>query len=165
MEEEEHSIEVQIPFLIHCLGPRVEIIPIYVGEMNNQQMDALAYVLTPHFERDDSIMIAVSNFTRWGKQYGFTHIRDENEEIFEGIEKIDKTGMREIEKQDPDSFMRFLERTKVPIDGKNVLCVFLKILDTSDLQTTTKFVRYSQSNHVVDENDSSVSYATGTVTF
>jgi predicted class III extradiol MEMO1 family dioxygenase len=51
--------------------------------------------------------------------------------------------MREIEKQDPDGFCKYLEVTKVPIDGKNVITIFLKILDTTDLQTTTKFLRYS----------------------
>ena len=51
--------------------------------------------------------------------------------------------MREIEKQDPDGFAKYLNVTKVPIDGRNVITAFLKVLDTTDLQTTTKFVRYS----------------------
>ena len=73
--------------------------------------------------------------------------------------------MREIEKQDPDGFAKYLDITKVPIDGKNVITTFLKILDTTDLQTTTKFVRYSQSNHVINDNDFSTSYATGLITY
>lgn len=66
MEEEEHCIEVHIPFLIHCLGPTVEIIPIYIGEMNANQMDELADVLIPHFEREDALFIVLTNLTRWG---------------------------------------------------------------------------------------------------
>jgi len=31
MEEEEYTVEIHVPFLLHCLGPHVEIIPIYVG--------------------------------------------------------------------------------------------------------------------------------------
>ena len=31
MEEEEYTVEIHVPFLLHCLGPHVEIVPVYVG--------------------------------------------------------------------------------------------------------------------------------------
>lgn len=68
MEEQEHAIEVQVPFLVYCLGPSVEIVPIYIGEMNQAQMDLISDVLIPHFEREDSLFLAVSNLTRWGER-------------------------------------------------------------------------------------------------
>lgn len=68
MEEEEYCFEVHIPFLISCLPPDVEIVPIYFGILNNKQMDDLTDVLIPHFDRKDSIFIITSNFTRWGKK-------------------------------------------------------------------------------------------------
>lgn len=73
--------------------------------------------------------------------------------------------MREIEKQDPEGFQKFLDLTQVPIDGKNVLNVILKILDTTDLQTTTKFIRYSQSNHITSEDESSISHSSGFISY
>ena len=35
--------------------------------------------------------------------------------------------MREIEKQDPDGFKRFLDSSKSPIDGKIPILIFLKV--------------------------------------
>jgi len=73
--------------------------------------------------------------------------------------------MREIEHQDPDRFTKFVNKTKIPIDGKDALLILLKILDSCNLQTTLKFVRYSQSNHVIKKTESSVSYASAIISY
>lgn len=133
MEEEEYSVEIHIPFLIHCLGPQVEIVPIYVGQMNEDQMDGLSEVLSSHFEREDSLFICSTNLCRWGEEYKFTETSGGDEEIFEGIENLDKAAMKEIEHQDPDKFTSFLESSGMQMDGKNPLLVMLKVLDECNL--------------------------------
>ena len=95
--------------------------------MNDDQMDELANVLAPHFEREDSLFITTTNMCSWGEEYNFTEVGEGDEEIFESIENLDKAGMREIEHQDPDKFVKFLNKTNVPIDGKNPMIVLLKV--------------------------------------
>jgi len=68
MEEEEYTVEIHIPFLLHCLGPLVEIIPIYIGQMNEDQLEDLSSVLTHHFDREDSLFVVTSNMCSWGEE-------------------------------------------------------------------------------------------------
>jgi predicted class III extradiol MEMO1 family dioxygenase len=49
------------------------------------------------------------------------------------------------------------------MDGKNAISILLYMIDTSNYNLKTKFVRYSQSNHVTNKEDDSVSYGSAIV--
>ncbi len=59
--EREHSLEVQIPFLMRTFK-KFEIVPILLGETSADQM---AQVLQPHFTKDDSLFIVSSDLSHY----------------------------------------------------------------------------------------------------
>ena len=51
-----------------------------------------------------------------------------------------------------------MEETETTICGHNCIEIYLRALEESGLKTTTKLLRYGQSNKVTDIDDTSVSY-------
>lgn len=156
-------MELQYPFIKKIFGDSVQIVPIYIGNINVSQENQAGDFLSDYFESDDCMFIIVTNLCHWGKKYNFTKQDEEDNEIFEVIEKFDKSAMQEIEKQDPQHFHTFLKETELNICGKNALSILLHMADVSNYNLKTKFVRYSQSNHVTDKEDDSVSYGSAIV--
>ncbi len=59
--EREHSLEVQLPFLMRTLK-KIEIVPILLGETSADQM---AEILQPHFIKNDSLFIISSDLSHY----------------------------------------------------------------------------------------------------
>jgi AmmeMemoRadiSam system protein B len=162
-DEEECCLEMQFPFIRKIFKDSVRIVPIYIGNISSQQESGYADILSDYFERDDCLFIFVTNLSHWGRKYAYTKHNSDEGEIFEGVEKLDKNAMQEIEKQDPQHFNSFLKETEMNMDGKNAISILLHMIDTSNYNLKTKFVRYSQSNHVTSKDDDSISYGSAIV--
>ena len=61
-------------------------------------------------------------------------------------------------------FLSYINSTGNTICGRHVLYLHLKIVEHSKLKVKTKFVKYSQSEQVKKQDQSSVSYASA-ITF
>lgn len=113
--------------------------------------------------------------------------------IADAIERLDRRGMRLIERQDGPGFRRYLSRTRNTICGRYPISLFLEVLrqlregegggsgsgsggaggggsggtttttTTSKLTHSVKFVAYDQSQRVTRPSESSVSYAAALV--
>lgn len=71
-----------------------------------------------------------------------------------------------IEQLHPDAFTEYLRKYQNTICGRHPIGVFLQsiaALMKQNYQLSFKFLRYAQSNHVENQNDSSVSYASGSL--
>jgi len=60
--EQEHSIEVQLPFLQQVLSDDWELLPLSVGHVSPPEMAA---VLGPYLERDDALVIVSSDLSHY----------------------------------------------------------------------------------------------------
>ena len=58
IEEKEHSLEIQLPFLQKVLGAGFELIPIVVGDISESDRTTLAELLTKHL--DDETLLVIS---------------------------------------------------------------------------------------------------------
>lgn len=110
------------------------------------------------------------------------------ETIADAIERLDRRGMRLIERQDGPWFRAYLSRTKNTICGRFPISLFLEMLrqlrgedgsvqggggaggrgsasssSPPPLRHSVKFVAYDQSQRVVRRSESSVSYAAALV--
>lgn len=101
------------------------------------------------------------------------------ETIADAIERLDRRGMRLIERQDGRSFRRYLSKTRNTICGRFPISLFLEVLrqlkeegegggqgsrsSSSPLIHSVKFVAYDQSQRVARRSESSVSYAAALV--
>lgn len=73
-----------------------------------------------------------------------------------------------IETLNPEAFTEYLRKYQNTICGRHPISVFLQaitFLAKQNYQMNFKFLRYAQSNNVNDQNDSSVSYASGSLIF
>jgi len=176
VDEEEHSLEMQFPFLKYIFGDSdVEILPIMIGDIDFQMQEKIAECLMEFYKDKDTLFIVSSDFCHWGKRFRFTFYDKSFGKIFESIQMLDRMGMDSIESMDPNIFSEYLADYKNTICGRKPISILLSILNKFNLennlnikkegfeknQNFIKFVKYNQSSKVIEENDSSVSYAVG----
>lgn len=82
VDEEEHSIEMQLPFLAHMMRTRthaVSIVPILVGSLSVKAEGEFAKVLQPYFADTANFFVASSDFCQYEHtrkaQQAFVHGR------------------------------------------------------------------------------------------
>lgn len=74
--------------------------------------------------------------------------------------------MNLIESLNPDAFTEYLRKYQNTVCGRHPISVFMQsiaALGRQNYQLSFKFLKYAQSNQVTAENDSSVSYASGSL--
>lgn len=175
-DEEEHSIEMQLPFLKYILrnAPHVvKIVPIYVGSIIQNEERIFGRVLSKYFDDPASLFIISSDFCHWGHRFRFTPNEFPDckpgctfppESINGKIEALDRQGMDLIARQDAEGFSKYLQTSGNTICGRNPILIFMEILRNSRNKHQVEFVHYSQSNEVPSipsRDDSCVSYAAG----
>lgn len=158
-DEDEHSIEMHLPFIVKAIGRQVKIVPVYVGPVNEEMADSYGRIFAPYFDDPKTLFIISSDFCHWGEKHSFTYHNEDHGQIWQGIEKLDGEGMNHIQSHSFSGFSQYIQSTKNTICGRHPISVYLKIIQHSKLQLKTKFVKYSQSEQVRQAGQSSVSYA------
>lgn len=162
VEEQEHSLEMHLPYIRKIFeGRKIKLVPIMVGAVDNEQEAYYGKLLTKYFDDENTVFCISSDFCHWGKRFRFTHYKEEDGEIYQSIEVLDRKGMSLIEEHNTKEFAKYLQTTKNTICGRKPIAILLNIINNSKnaSKLTTKFVRYAQSGKVTDDSDSSVSYA------
>ena len=171
-DEEEHSIELHLPYLRHIFQSRedVSLIPIYVGSVVQNEERIYGRFLARFFDDPSSLIIISSDFCHWGNRFRFTP-RDfpapHETPLNTKIEELDRQGMKLIALQDSEGFSKYLQTTGNTICGKNCLLIFLQMLRNAQTKVRVDFTHYSQSTvlpEIVSRDDSCVSYAAGVAT-
>ena len=101
-DEEEHSLEMQYPFLRQAIAAGVKVVPIMVGFLTKEMDEEFASCLQQYFDSDDNLFIFSTDFCHWGKRFGYTYYKKEHGAIHESIRKLDHEGMAKIEQQDAE---------------------------------------------------------------
>ena len=161
IDENEHSMELHMPFVCNIGFPNAQLIPIMIGEISDSNITKITDILQPYFDSNDSIFLISSDFCHWGSRFEYTTIVDKSVSISKSIEKLDRAGMKLIEEQNLEKFNQYLESTENTICGKNPIKLLLSLIETSQIQFRTSFIDYAQSGEIKNKNDSSVSYAAG----
>lgn len=112
VDEEEHSLEMHLPFIRHCFSQgrvtedakdcKIKLVPILIGCPTLQQERSLATLLKPYFEDKTCIFIVSTDFCHWGTRFNFTSGGEGVEgslPIHENIEIMDRAGMSLLEEQ------------------------------------------------------------------
>lgn len=175
-DENEHSLEMQLPFLAKMFEnylDEIKIVPILVGDFNknkNISVEEFANSLVPYFKREDCLFVVSSDFCHWGERFGFTRYYEKGYgdeslsfpgDIYRGIEAMDRHGMDVIASGENaySQFNNYLKNTNNTICGRNPILLLLKLIESSKSSTTIQFLKYDQSSSVKSNRDSSVSYA------
>ncbi|CAO3660743.1 unnamed protein product [Umbelopsis vinacea] len=182
VDEEEHSIEMHLPFIYKVFESKIEnikIIPIIVGSIYADREKMYGTHLARYLADPETLFVVSSDFCHWGLRFDYTYYQAEDSSkslqlrhskpsdittpIHKSISNLDHNGMKLIEELDHDAFTRYLRETKNTICGRHPIGILLaalsKLKESGSQQAHLKFVHYDQSSPCKIARDSSVSYA------
>ena len=157
-EENEHSLEIELPFVYHLFGTNAKVVLIMVGNVSTSEKKKVAKALAPYLLDPKTAFVISSDFCHWGENFDYMYCKDRSLPFWQNIEELDKQGAALIEKEDADAFAEYIEDTGNTICGHNCIEIYLRALKESGLKTETTMLRYGQSNKATHLTDTSVSY-------
>nr|CAG4645678.1 EOG090X09ZA [Lynceus sp. MCZ IZ 141354] len=165
-DREEHSIEMQLPFIAKVFESKKDkftIVPILVGSLTPDKEAEYGRILHKYLASPENLFVISSDFCHWGQRFRYTYTDKLGGDIFQSIQRLDKQGMDIIESMEPTHFTEYLKRFGNTICGRHPIGVLLNMiydfrrLDSPKL--SLKFLHYAQSSQCRHPDDSSVSYA------
>jgi AmmeMemoRadiSam system protein B len=157
--EYEHSIEVQIPFL-QFLFKNFKIVPIvFRGDEILEEARDLANSIEEAANKlgRKIFVIASSDFTHYGRHYGYVPFFGSNEEIRKKIYELDKKAIDEIVNLHEMKFLRYVHKTGATI------CGFAPIIATMMYAKkhikSGKLLKYYCSGDISGDYENCVGYA------
>uniref|UniRef100_A0A3Q0KTB5 Protein MEMO1 n=1 Tax=Schistosoma mansoni TaxID=6183 RepID=A0A3Q0KTB5_SCHMA len=168
-DEEEHSIEMQMPYIAKMMEGyqgKFSVVPILVGYLTPEREAVYGQIFSRYLSNPENFFVISSDFCHWGKRFQYTYYDQSKGAIWQSIQALDETGMELIERLAPSEFTSYLEQYGNTICGRHPIGVLLQIVaylrrNMPNNNFNMKFVRYAQSEHCNNMNQSSVSYAAG----
>lgn len=148
----EHSLELQLP-LIKYAFPDVKIVPIVVGQLEDESDARLLGEVLKGFVGKDDLVVVSSDFTHYGPRYGYIPFR---EKVVEGIKALDREAFVHLSKIDLDSFTGFQRKTGDTICGFTPCQVLCAMLPAEAHGSMLKYATSRESG--IEDSDNSVSY-------
>ncbi|MFH1249120.1 MAG: AmmeMemoRadiSam system protein B [archaeon] len=150
----EHSIEVQIPF-IQTISNRSKILPIIckTGEIEKQKSFASIIIEASKKMKREIFIIASSDLTHFGFSYGFTPFHSS---IKENLHKMDLEAVSLITKFKSKEFLDYANETT--ICGSNAISTCIEICKALGSKNA-KLLNYYTSADLSDDYSASVGYA------
>ena len=149
---QEHSIEVQLPFLQYIKQDELEIVPLIVSHDANVKKIAEELYNIKTILKKDFIIIASSDLTHYGNFYGFLPFK---ENIKENLHKLDKEIIQNILDLDSNSFIKKAESSTVC----GTIAVSIMIEYAKLVKAKPELLKYYTSGEITDDYSSSVGYA------
>ncbi|KYQ94261.1 hypothetical protein DLAC_04559 [Tieghemostelium lacteum] len=159
VDEDEHSLEMQLPYLSKLIGNKdISIVPVMVGSIGKGNEEKYGAIFAKYFDDPENFFVISSDFCHWGQRFDYTRYNKEDGPIHKSIEVLDKQGMKIIESGNPLEFSKYLSETKNTICGRNPISVMLWTAQLSKTKCKIDSIYYEQSSQCVHSHDSSVSY-------
>ncbi|XP_064622103.1 protein MEMO1-like [Lineus longissimus] len=174
VDEEEHSIEMHLPYIAKIMErppdqKQVTIVPVLVGALPPEKEVEYGQIFAKYLADPENLFVISSDFCHWGKRFRYIHYDKSHGPIHKFIHKLDKQGMDTISKLEPHAFSEYLKTTQNTICGRYPICVLLNAIKSfrssingNGCRMQMRFIKYVQSGQCTDvEEHSSVSYAAG----
>ncbi len=147
---QEHSIEVQLPFLQYIYeGHDFKIVPIVLSSPSLSELERLAGAIR---KLSDYAVVVSSDFTHYGRSYGYTPFKKATKEaLFEH----DSRAIDFIMHRDARAFYEASKNTT--ICGKDGIVVLTLL--ARELNAKPKFLNYSTSAETSSDYENIVGYA------
>lgn len=166
-DEAEHSIELQLPFIVKAMSKRSQpytIVPMMVGAARPEKEASYGRVLAKYLAEPENAFVISSDFCHWGQRFDYQFYEKSWGKIYQSIERLDKLGMKAIKDLKLDSFSSYLKIYGNTICGRYPIRILLSAVECLMENNATqskyliKFLNYLQSSHCHHMYDSSVSY-------
>ena len=154
--QNEHSIEVQMPFVKYYL-PDTPVVPIGVANINDVQnlADVLANVVLNNPDKNIGLVVS-SDFTHYGPAFGYVPF---NENIKQKMHELDKKAIDLILTVEPERFLDYLKQTKATICGMLPIMVLLRTCQILPWNIKGELLDYYTSGDVTGDYSNAVGYA------
>jgi AmmeMemoRadiSam system protein B len=149
--ENEHSIEVQVPFLQY-INPKAKIVPLSVS--GYADFKEMAKEINIALGKKNVCFIASSDFTHYGRNFSYIPFK---KNIQDNLRKLDMDAIEFIKKLDTEGFRKYVERTGATICGQAPISLLLELLKGHARKG--KVLKYYTSGELTEDFTSSVSYA------
>ncbi|MFP4045514.1 MAG: AmmeMemoRadiSam system protein B [Candidatus Aenigmatarchaeota archaeon] len=155
---QEHSIEVQLPWLQHKLGS-VNIVPIAMRGKSQKKAQDIGEAIEAATQETAKkfIVLASSDFTHFGRSYGYTPVSGGPSAILDYVEKVDREAGEAIENLSPESFLDTVEKYNATICGTGPIAAMLYAL--KDKAKGGRILHHSTSYDVSKDKNSIVGYS------
>lgn len=159
--EQEHSIEIHLPFLQRIFRDRmagdVQVIPILVGEIDDDEAVRAAGSITAAIAGARPLFIISSDFTHYGEGFRYEPFKHTDARTTAAeLKKLDMGAVDLILKRDLPGFSGYCGRTGITICGRNPVRIALA-LPVDDFEA--KLAAYDTSGAMTGDYARSVSYA------
>jgi len=160
IHENEHSIEVQLPFLQFVFKKnkeKIKILPILIGtNATREQLKQLAMdIKEVAMDMSKNVTFIISSdFTHYGRDYNYIPFGDHRKE---NIYKMDEAAINLIKEFKPEEFLDLVEKELMTICGASPIYLLLNYLKTGK----ANLEQYYTSADLTPETNyrNSVSYA------
>ena len=153
-EENEHSLEIQLPLLQRAL-PKFSLVPILVGRMSDQDYVDLAAVLAEIVD-SHTVVVASSDFTHRGVNYGY-EVPDGPGDVQARLARLDQGSIDQITKLSRPGLLAYAEKTGTTICGLHPIALLLELLGRFP-GSKPHVVSHYTSGDVTSDWSSSVTY-------
>lgn len=152
--EPEHAIEVQLPLLQYFTRTNT-IVPLIIGQLNDQQRAQAAKTLAP-LVTDKTLIIVSSDFAHYGQRFGYVPFTNQ---VDDRLRQVNGQAIQLIEQHNAAGLQKFVADTGITICGTQSILLALEICNQNGLKNAwTQLVAYDASNHD-DGPTERVSYA------
>lgn len=156
---EEHSIEVQLPFLQH-LNPEMSFVPIALGFQEWDVAREVGEAVAQALHGLDAVIIASSDFTHVGRNYGQMPPRGTGVAAFARAQ--DALALDKIARMDPKGLQAVVHDHDITMCGYGAVTAMLvaaKILGAKE----AKVLSYANSAEITNDSQLAVGYGAAVV--
>jgi AmmeMemoRadiSam system protein A len=135
IQANEHSLEVQVPFLQYLYGDQLQIVPIVIATHNSTTVRKISDALAPYFNENNLFVISTD----------FSHYPD-----YKSACSIDASTANAILKNSPDEFLRTLEKNeeKGIQNLATSVCGWTSVLTLLNITSGIADIRYHEINYM-----------------
>jgi hypothetical protein len=158
VHDQEHSIEVQLPFLQFVQRDhlnKLRIVPVAVSQGSNYELFGKAVAKIAKEQEKKICLIASSDFTHYGVNYGYVPFVYN---IKESLEALDMGAIEYIKKLDAWSFIDYVESNKATICGAYAIAVLIEACKALGAKKV-ELMQYYTSGDIVKDYANAVGYA------
>ena len=148
----EHCLEIQLPFLQVALKPGFRLVPMVIGQMDEDVCSDLAAAIEPLLGRKTLVVIS-SDFTHYGPNYDYVPFTDS---VSVRLRRLDDEAVAAITRLSATQFQEIISRTGATICGAGPIRLLLTLL--RDSGERVEKLGYGQSGAIMGDFTNSVSY-------
>ena len=147
----EHSDQIQLPLIQACLATNVPVVCVVCGQFDAGSLLGAAASFRALLD-DQTLVVASSDFTHYGANYGYVPF---TKDVEKNLETLDMGVFDLFARKDLPGFIKYLDETGATVCGRDPLAFLLAMMPADAKVERTA---YETSGHLLHDDKNSVSY-------